>query len=147
MCLFSAQNLVFLDPPSKKIHKPNWRKYVYCISLWINRAFWQNSRTNRKEFRRKIQENCIWSRLPDLDFSFYQILGKGFSFFERSNKFEMILLSRRFFQKRTNKFDFTTCQLVSFVLWKKVTTPKRHFEINWPLVYSIGLGLIEHRSY
>ena len=61
--------------------------------------------------------------------------------------------SKWFFQanisskKRTNKFDFTTCQLVSFVLWKNVTTPKRHFEINWLLVYSIGLGLIEPRSY
>ena len=23
--------------------------------------------------------------------------------------------------------------MFSFVLWKKVKTPKRHFEINWPV--------------
>ena len=48
--------------------------------------------------------------------------------------------SKWFFQadvsskKWTNKFDFTTCWLVLFVFWKKVKAPKRHFEINWPLV-------------
>ena len=52
--------------------------------------------------------------------------------------------SKWFFQadvssnERTNKFNFTTmiplrstCFL--FVFWKKLKTPKRHFEINWPL--------------
>ena len=37
----------------------------------------------------------------------------------------------------TNKFDFTTMipqvDLFSFVFWRKSTTPKNHFEINWPL--------------
>ena len=36
--------------------------------------------------------------------------------------------------KRTNEFDFTTMipqvNLFSFVFWKKLKTPKRHFEIN-----------------
>ena len=40
-------------------------------------------------------------------------------------------------KKRTNEFDFTTMipqvDLFSFVFWKKLKTPKRHFEINWPL--------------
>ena len=40
-------------------------------------------------------------------------------------------------KKRTNKFDFTTMipqvDLFSFVFWEKLKTPKRHFEINWPL--------------
>ena len=39
--------------------------------------------------------------------------------------------------KRTNEFDFTTIisqvDLFSFILWKKLKTPKRYFEINWPL--------------
>ena len=26
------------------------------------------------------------------------------------------------------------CYLILFVFWKKLKTPKRHFEINWPLV-------------
>ena len=25
------------------------------------------------------------------------------------------------------------CDLFSFVFWKKLTIPKRHFEINWPI--------------
>ena len=52
--------------------------------------------------------------------------------------------SKWFFQadvsskKPTNEFDFTTMipqvDLLSFVFWKKLKTPKRHFKINWPLV-------------
>ena len=51
--------------------------------------------------------------------------------------------SKWFFQadvsskKRTNEFYFTTMKpqvdLFSFVFWKKLKKPKRHFEINWPL--------------
>ena len=45
-----------------------------------------------------------------------------------------ILISSK---KRTNKFDFTTMipqvDLFSFIFWRKLKTPKRHFEINWPL--------------
>ena len=47
--------------------------------------------------------------------------------------------SKLFFQvdvsnkKRTNEFDFTTMKpqvdLFSFVCWRKLKTPKRHFEI------------------
>ena len=41
------------------------------------------------------------------------------------------------YKKRTNEFDFTTMipqvDLFSFVFWKKLKTPKRRFEINWPL--------------
>ena len=37
-------------------------------------------------------------------------------------------------KKRTKKFDFNTMipqvDLFSFVFWKKLKTPKRHFEIN-----------------
>ena len=40
-------------------------------------------------------------------------------------------------KKRTNKFDFTTMipqvDLFSFVFWRKSTTSKNLFEINWPL--------------
>ena len=54
--------------------------------------------------------------------------------------------SKWFFQaevsskKRTNEFYFTTMipqvDLFSFVFWKKLKTPKRQFEINWPLITS-----------
>ena len=53
------------------------------------------------------------------------------------------LISKWFFcssisyKKQTNEFDFTTMihqvDLFSFVFWRKSTTPKNHFEINWPL--------------
>ena len=48
--------------------------------------------------------------------------------------------SKLFFQadvsskKRTNEFNFTTIRLVFVCIWRKLKTPKRHFEINWPLV-------------
>ena len=32
-----------------------------------------------------------------------------------------------------NKFNFILVDLLLFVFWKKVKTPRRHFEINWPL--------------
>ena len=61
--------------------------------------------------------------------------------------------SKRFFQadvsskNRRNKFDFTTMipqvDLFSFVFWKKLKTPKRHFEINWPLPSDIIPPLVE----
>ena len=52
-----------------------------------------------------------------------------------SDKFEMIFSSRCFFQKnkRTNS-TLLLVDLCSFVFRKKVKTPKRHLEINWPLV-------------
>ena len=53
--------------------------------------------------------------------------------------------SKRFFQAdisskiQTNELYFTTLKpqvdLFSFVFWRKLKTPKRHFEINWPLVW------------
>ena len=49
-------------------------------------------------------------------------------------KLESKLSSREFFQKR-NEFNFTTMipqvDLFSFLFWKKLKTPKRHFEINY----------------
>ena len=49
-------------------------------------------------------------------------------------------------KKWTKKFDFTTTipqiDLFSFVIWKKLKTPKRHFEINWPLDMVDGDELI-----
>ena len=40
-------------------------------------------------------------------------------------------------KKWTNKFYFTTMKpqvdLFSFVFWRKLKTPTRHFKINWPL--------------
>ena len=41
-------------------------------------------------------------------------------------------------KKLTNGFNFTTIiphvNLFSFVFWKKLKTPKRHFKTNWPLI-------------
>ena len=50
----------------------------------------------------------------------------------------MILSSQHFFQKneQTNS-TLLLVDLFSFVFWKKVKTPKRHFRINWPLTIMI----------
>ena len=66
--------------------------------------------------------------------------------------------SKWFFQadvsskKQTNEFDFTTMipqvDLFSFVFWKKLKPPKRHFEINWPLaMIYINLVSINNLKY
>ena len=36
-------------------------------------------------------------------------------------------------KKQTNEFVFTGMNVFTFVFWKKLKTPKRHFEITWPL--------------
>ena len=36
--------------------------------------------------------------------------------------------------------------LFSFIIWKKVETPKRHFEINWPLVCSDLYGSLAFQN-
>ena len=44
-------------------------------------------------------------------------------------------------KKLTKKFDFTTMvpqvKLFSFVFLGELKTPKRHFEINWPLAHEV----------
>ena len=40
--------------------------------------------------------------------------------------------------ERTNS-SLLLVDFFSFVFWKKVKTPKRHFEINWPLVLYIEM--------
>ena len=55
-----------------------------------------------------------------------------------------MMISKRFLmssissKKRTKEFNFTTMipqvDLFSFVFWRKLKTPKNHFEIIWPLV-------------
>ena len=36
-------------------------------------------------------------------------------------------------KKQMNSF-LQVCDVISFVFWKKLKTPKRHFEIIWPLI-------------
>ena len=44
-------------------------------------------------------------------------------------------------KKRMKEFDFTTLipqnDLFSFIFWRKLETPKNHFEIIWPLESAI----------
>ena len=52
------------------------------------------------------------------------------------------LISKRLFgiinssRKRTKQFNLTMIDLFSYVFWKNLKTPKRHFEIHWPLWFS-----------
>ena len=60
------------------------------------------------------------------------------------------LISKRLFgipiysEKRTKKYNLTTMisqvDLFSFLFWKNLKTPKRHFEINWPLNHTHNLN-------
>ena len=53
-------------------------------------------------------------------------------------------------KKRMNEFYFTTMKplvdLFSFVFWKKLMTPKRHSEINWPLVVHSAAESFSHAN-
>ena len=44
-----------------------------------------------------------------------------------------------------NEFDFNTMKpqvaLFCFIFWKKLKSPKRHFEINWPLPFPLQITL------
>ena len=50
--------------------------------------------------------------------------------------------------KRTKKFDFATMvpqvELFSFVFLGELKTPKRHFEINWPLAWPHFFSSVLH---
>ena len=52
----------------------------------------------------------------------------------RNDFFKLTFLPKN---ERTNS-TLLLADLFSFVFWKKVKTPKRHFEINWPLWGSSG---------
>ena len=65
------------------------------------------------------------------------------------DKVEKIFFKPTFLPKKwTNKFDFTTMipqvDLFSFGFWKKLKTPKRYFEINWPLAILFMRIFIKH---
>ena len=64
-------------------------------------------------------------------FVYQNILFKG------QSKVKWFFQAKVSYKKRTNEFDFTIMipqvDLFSFVFWKKSKTPKKHFEINWPL--------------
>ena len=55
----------------------------------------------------------------------------------RSKKVEMIFSNRCFFQKSNKQIHFTAMKLqvnmFLSIFWRKLKTPKRHFEIIWPL--------------
>ena len=65
--------------------------------------------------------------------------GKNYPFANVTFCCRSIKVRQWFFQavvsskKWTNKFNITTCRLFFIRFWKKVNTPKRHFEIKWPL--------------
>ena len=60
------------------------------------------------------------------------------------------LRSSIFSEKQTNEFDFTAMipqvDLFSFVFWRKLTTPKRHFEINRPSTKPVPFNSIIQAS-
>ena len=46
------------------------------------------------------------------------------------------MLSHEVFQKTNEWIRFyNLCKVFLFLFWKKLKTPKRHFEIIWPLIY------------
>ena len=56
---------------------------------------------------------------------------------KRSNNFKRTFRYPQFFQKTNEKiglnYYYTSGWIFSFVFWKNLKTPKKHFEINWPI--------------
>jgi hypothetical protein len=71
------------------------------------------------------QKFTTWSLMTKRQFPKGQLISKGLFGILNSSK------------KWTKKFDLTTMipqvDLFSSVFWKNLKTPKRHFDINWPL--------------
>ena len=95
----------------------------YCIKrLWIdqNKKVYGSTKTSLT-----VHAVYYWSYLYLLRFFDWSLKGQT--------------KSKRFFQAdvSSKKFYFTTMKsqvdLFSFLFWRKLKTPKRHFEINWPL--------------
>ena len=80
----------------------------------------------------------------DLEYSFWQRKNSSVSSdlkppqTKSKKKFQADISSK----KRMNEFYFTTMKpqidLFSFVFWRKLKTPKRHFEIKWPFIMIIS---------
>ena len=128
--------------------KQRWRRYVYLFttcrkrltSYFITLSAILES-TNSITPRRRL--STIWKTLEYLCTIYvhsknYQ--GKtrkppcGYKGQTKSKRFFQLNISSK---KQTNKFYFTTMKpevdLFSFVFWRKLKTPKRHFEIIWPV--------------
>ena len=71
-------------------------------------------------------KDYFWNRM------LFQLVNGGFSdeihFISKANC--QVMNSSK---KQTNEFVFTTMPCVFVRFWKKLKTPKRHFEIIWPL--------------
>ena len=67
----------------------------------------------------------------------------SFNFIKGQTKSKRIFQADVSSKKQTNEFYFTTMKpqvdLFLLVFWRKLKTPKRHFEINWPLARSLLL--------
>ena len=53
----------------------------------------------------------------------------------RNDFFKPRFLAEVSSEKRTNKFDFTSCRLVFVRFLEEIVDTKRHFEINWHLTF------------
>ena len=132
----------------------NQNKSFFVSFLWKTRGiyiwpklFWRASKTTPQSFVVKSYGFCqkvCQNRL------FYAVKAKEvhesaiYGHCARPSKGQK--KSKWYFQvevsskKRTNVFYFTTMKpqvdLFLFVFWRKLKTPKRHFEIIWPLAWS-----------
>ena len=104
----------FGDPRTCSCAPPPFRKCK--ISLALNHAHMYCTVWKTK---------WLWS----FEFKLYQIVDTKSKWFFQANVSS---------KEGTNEFYFTTMKpqadLFLFCFWRKLKTPKRHFEINWPLM-------------
>ena len=97
-------------------------------------------------FRLKINSTCTLSTV-----NYFWYFSQAW--FQLKNSGKGQTQAKQFFRadispkQRTNEFYSTTMKpqvdFFSFVFWRKLRTPKRHFEINWPLQL---LGILKRQT-
>ena len=142
------------------MHKPTYTSPVKWRQPSINPLWWQiDVTTSTRSFAGVLSRSlrstlCFFFKFVSRNNSYLYILTKVRSLLEHSCAillpFKIVvifnttsakgqLVSKANCQavnsskKRTNEFVLLLCNVFSFVFWKKLKSPKRHFEIIWPL--------------
>ena len=138
------KQIIFFSPPLLRIWSKCFRsrtKNVHTsVSLWSQgMPQWVFDTSFHIYLIRWCQKEGNWhfTMAPLLGQTVWPIWQHYFILSKGQTKLKWFFQADVSSKKRMNTFDFTTMipqvDLFSFVFWKKFKTPKRHFEINWPL--------------
>ena len=107
----------------------SWIRYLKCVRFWATITI-IGQLTLKCPFGvyngKILQIRGFYFDSPTLLFWFDLFLKVR----QNRNDFFKLMLSRK--NEQTNSISLLR-ELILFIFWRKLKTPKRHFEINWPL--------------